>query len=50
MKGWRTILFNVASVALMLTEVLPPKWAPYVVVGGNIVLRLITTTPVGRKE
>lgn len=50
MKGWRTILFNVATAAVGFAEILPPKYALYTAIGGNVVLRFLTTTPVGRKE
>lgn len=50
MKGWRTIVFNLATFAVSVAEVLPPKTAMYVLFGGNLVLRFLTTTPVGNKE
>lgn len=65
MKGYRTILFNVAAGLPMLADVLvatadeglggiiPPGWqAPYTaaVIFANVYLRMITTTPVGRSE
>lgn len=58
MKGWRTVLFNVASLAAMAgsTEFVgafPPAWLPYIAVGagiGNLLLRFLTTTPIGEKQ
>lgn len=50
MKGWRTILFNVAMVVVAIAETLPPKTALYVTVVGNAVLRVITNTPVGSNK
>jgi hypothetical protein len=65
LKGWRTIILNALIAAGMVAleivqyadgvpwrEVLPDQYALYVVIGVNvlnIVLRSITTTPVGRK-
>lgn len=53
MKGFRTILFNIAMLALASPDILaliPPRAAVYVAAIGNLVLRVVTTTPVGRKE
>lgn len=53
MKGWRTYAFNFAMLALASPEVLaliPPRWAIYISVVGNLILRSITNTPVGRSE
>lgn len=59
MKGYRTIIFNVLTMAvpvLSLTEwmaVIPAQhtayWLLFVAVA-NVLLRLITSTPVGEKE
>ena len=58
MKGWRTITVNILSTAvpfLMLTEwreVFPEAYLPFwmlFVALMNVWLRMITTTPVGRK-
>ena len=58
LKGWRTIAFNVLTGALLLASlpefiaVLPSEWVPWVAlfnVLGNMGLRYITTTPMGRK-
>lgn len=56
MKGYRTILFNVAAGAL--TALIGVNWpdvmvaapwaAPLVVAGLNLALRFVTTTPVGQ--
>lgn len=50
MKGWRTIIFNVAMIAAHMAEVLPPRPALWVTVIGDIILRIFTNTPVGRSE
>lgn len=57
MKGYRTLLFNLAAIATLAVtdykELIPPKVFPYFAFGiaaVNIVLRLKTTTPVGRRE
>lgn len=50
MKGWRTILFNVATLAASAGDLLPVKYAFYVVTVGNLVLRAFTTTSIGRSE
>ena len=58
MKGWRTILWNVANAVVPVLEIvqstysIPDEFLPYwlaVYVVGNVVLRLLTDTPVGRK-
>lgn len=58
MKGWRTLAFNILSAIvpiLSLTEfrgVLPEAWLPLwmlFVAVANVVLRMVTTSPVGRK-
>lgn len=56
MKGWKTLLFNVA--AAVLTVVIGFNWAdaltsapwvaPLIIAGANIALRFVTTTPVGQ--
>lgn len=59
MKGWRTIAFNVVSAILPIMEltelrdVIPEQWVLYYVLAvavGNIYLRTVTTTPIGRPE
>ena len=56
MKGWRTIAFNVLSLAAAalafpeLAGVVPPQYLLIAVPVVNIALRLITTGPVGTKE
>ena len=45
-KGWKTILFNAATIAAVYGNMLPEKYAVPVVGIGNILLRIITTTPV----
>lgn len=58
LKGWRTVLANILFAVLPLLEltewrqVLPPDWLPWYVLGvavANMVLRSMTTTPMGRK-
>lgn len=58
MKGWRTVFFNVAAAVLPvlegldLTAVLSPQGlAVYAVLVsvGNVALRTITTTAIGKK-
>jgi len=53
MKGWKTIVFNLAMLAAATPDVLgliPPHVALYVIPLGNLILRAITTTPIGRSE
>lgn len=53
MKGWRTIIFNVAIIAGHLTGIFPAPVDQYIelVAGvGNLVLRLFTTTPIGQSH
>lgn len=50
MKGWKTILFNAAGLAVAVSEILPPKYALYVALIGNGLLRFFTTTPIGKGE
>jgi hypothetical protein len=60
MKGWRTIAWNAVNAVVLTLEIIPnapyqmpeswePMWlAVYIV--GNVYLRFITTTPVGRPK
>ena len=60
-KGWRTLAFNgllvLAAVAAfldvnpMIEELLPAKyaWMPLAIGVVNVVLRAITTTPIGKR-
>lgn len=59
LKGWRTILWNVANAVLLSMEVAESQYsipdgymeiwfAVYIAV--NILLRLVTTSPVGGKQ
>lgn len=59
LKGWRTIAFNVLATLLPLAsltewhDVLPKDYLPYYILGvtlGNMILRGLTTTPMGRNE
>lgn len=58
-KGWRTMAWNAANAVLLAMELLesnyavPEAWEPYWIVVylvGNVILRLATTTPVGKAE
>lgn len=59
MKGWRTLVVNavVGGLAVGLTYAaginwttyVEPQWAVAIVTVVNIGLRLVTTTPVGKK-
>lgn len=57
MKGYRTILVNaltlIAAIGAALADAnLPVDWTPWLVAGVavvNVILRFITTTPVGEK-
>lgn len=58
LKGWRTIAFNalnaLVAIAAMpeVANVLPPSVLPYVMLFaalGNMWLRKVTTTPLGKK-
>lgn len=65
MKGYRTLAFNLLAMVPVLMEIflelayseevqffLTPEMMPFFMAGvivANIILRLITTTPVGRK-
>ena len=58
MKGFRTLAFNLAGAIVPVLEVthstyqIPDAWMPYwlaAFIAGNVVLRLVTTTPVGSK-
>lgn len=58
MKGWRTVLFNLAlgiPPVLELSswrDLIPDEWWPFYVIGAagvNLILRSITTTPIGAK-
>ena len=56
MKGWRTITFNVLSIAAAalafpaLAAVIPPQALLISVAVVNLALRAITTGPIGTKE
>lgn len=59
LKGWRTIVFNILSGALLIMSlpefvaVLPPEWASWIALAnvvGNMALRGMTTTPIGRSR
>jgi hypothetical protein len=52
-KGWRTVLFNIALAAAGSPEVLAlltPEQALYVGLIGNVLLRSVTSTPIGQSE
>lgn len=59
MKGWKTITFNVANAVVLAatatTDVvtIPQEFMSYwiaLLFTGNFLLRLVTTTPVGRED
>ena len=53
LAGWKTVIFNFGMLALASPDLLslfPPRAAIYVTVIGNLLLRAVTTTPIGRKE
>lgn len=59
MKGYRTIIWNVANAivgTMALAETaysIPDEWMPYWIaayITGNVILRLVTTGPVGGRE
>ena len=53
MKGFKTILFNIGMLALGSPDILallPPRAAIYTTIFGNLVLRAITNTPIGRQQ
>lgn len=58
MKGWKTIVWNLANAVVLSMDVadtaysIPNEWQPYwlaIYVIGNIALRMVTTTPVFQK-
>lgn len=60
LKGWRTVLFNVGvAVGTAAAQgfagfdwvsAVGPVWAPIILTGANVLLRVITTGPVGSKS
>lgn len=57
MKGWKTLIFNGLSVLVTIAElqewtsIIPDQYLPYFTLGlalANMVLRMVTTTPVGK--
>ena len=59
MKGWRTYIFNMLSIVLIvlsipeLAPVLPKEWVPWLALGnaiGNLMLRTFTTTAPGHSS
>lgn len=57
LKGYRTILLNVAAIGTLLVteyaELVPPKilpWAFFGLASINIILRTKTDTPVGKRK
>lgn len=58
LKGWRTIIFNVASAIIPIMEltevrdVMPDEWMQWYMLAvalGNMYLRARTTSPLGKK-
>ena len=59
LKGYRTIIWNIANAVVPAMQVvdatykIPQEWMPYwimVVLLGNVILRMKTDTPVGKKS
>lgn len=59
MKGWRTIVFNTLTLILPIMEmsewkdIIPNEYLPHYMAAVaiiNLALRLVTTTPVGKKN
>lgn len=53
MKGWKTVAFNIVTLALVSPEVtalIPSKYGLYIFTIGNLILRAVTNTPIGRKK
>lgn len=59
MKGYRTIVWNVANAIVPAMEIanatyqIPDEWMPlwlFAFIAGNVVLRLVTTGPVGSDD
>lgn len=59
LKGWWTVLFNIANAVLLTMEVYEAKWSVpdewltvwmAAFIAANFLLRFMTTTPVGRSE
>lgn len=59
MKGWRTVIFNTLVLILPILEmsewrdIIPNEYVPHYIIGVaiiNLALRLVTTTPVGKKD
>lgn len=53
MKGWKTVAFNLATLALASPDIMaliPPRATIYVLAIGNLLLRAVTTTSIGKPE
>lgn len=56
MKGWKTIAFNVVTGLIFLlgwqplTQWVDPQYIALAMGGLNLILRFVTTTPVGKPE
>lgn len=53
LKGWKTLGFNLIMLAIgspELLALLPPEIAIYVGTIGNLLLRAISNTPIGRAK
>lgn len=55
MKGWKTIIFNIIGLILVIAQYfvdnpeflnIDPQIFVSVIIGGNIIIRLFTSTPV----
>jgi hypothetical protein len=53
LKGWKTVAFNVATMAAALlawpglADIVAPQWIVVATGAANLVLRYLTTTPIG---
>lgn len=51
MKGFKTLLFNIAMMAVTEgAHLVPMKYSVWIITIGNIILRAFTNTAIGRKE
>lgn len=59
MKGWRTVLWNLANAVVATLEAaeaqysIPDDWRVYWIIAfitGNLILRYLTNTSIGAKE
>jgi hypothetical protein len=46
LKGWKTVIFNIAMLLVTIADALPPKTAVIISGVGNLILRALATTPI----